>query len=46
VNRAWKVGASIALAAFAEVVELSVVVPVGAGTTPRYAQRRKLLSAS
>jgi hypothetical protein len=46
VNRAWKVGASVALAAFAVVVELSVVVPAGSGTTRRYALPRKLWSVS
>jgi hypothetical protein len=46
VNRAWKVGAPGALAAFAVVVVPSVVVPAGAGTTPRYALPRKLRSAS
>jgi hypothetical protein len=43
VNRAWKVGASVASAAFAVVVEPSVVVPVGSGTTRRYALPRKLV---
>jgi hypothetical protein len=37
VNRAWKVGSSVASAAFAVVVEPSIVVPAGAGTTPQYA---------
>jgi hypothetical protein len=37
VNRAWKVGPSVASATFAVVVELSAVVPVGSGTTRRYA---------
>jgi hypothetical protein len=46
VNRAWKVGASIAPAAFAVVVESSAVAPAGAGTIPRYALLRKLRSAS
>jgi hypothetical protein len=46
VNRAWKVGASVASAAFAVVVEPSAVVPAGSGTTRRYARPRKLRSAS
>jgi hypothetical protein len=46
VNRAWKVGASVASAAFAVVVESSVVVPIGSGTTRLYALSRKLRSAS
>jgi hypothetical protein len=46
VNKAWKVGASAALAAFAIVVEPSGVEPAGAGTTPRYALLRKLRSSS
>jgi hypothetical protein len=35
VNRAWKVGASVASTTFAAVVEPSVVVPAGSGTTRR-----------
>jgi hypothetical protein len=46
VNRAWKVGASGASAAFAVVVEPFAVVPTGSGTTRRYALLRKLQSAS
>jgi hypothetical protein len=46
VNRAWKVGASVASATFFVVVEPSAVVPVGSGTTRRYALPRKLRSAS
>jgi hypothetical protein len=46
VNSAWKVGASVASVAFAVVAEPSVVVPAGAGTTPRYALLRKIRSAS
>jgi hypothetical protein len=46
VNRVWKVGASVASAAFAVVVEPSAVVPEGSGTTRRYALPRKLRSAS
>jgi hypothetical protein len=37
---------SVASAAFAVVVEPSVVVPAGSGTTRRYALPRKLRSAS
>jgi hypothetical protein len=46
VNRAWKVEASVASVAFAVVVEPFAIVPVGFGTTPRYALLRKLRSAS
>jgi hypothetical protein len=46
VNRAWKVGASGASAAFVVVVEPSVVVPAGSSTTRLYALPRKLQSAS
>jgi hypothetical protein len=45
VNRAWKIGSSVASVALAVVVEPSVVVPAGAGTTPRYALLRKLRSS-
>jgi hypothetical protein len=37
VNRAWKVGASVASAAFAVVVGPSAVMPAGSSTTRRYA---------
>jgi uncharacterized membrane protein len=46
VNRAWNIGASIASAAFAVVVEPFDVVLAGSGTTPRYELPRKLQSAS
>jgi hypothetical protein len=46
VNRTWKVGASVASAAFAVVVEPSVVVPAVTSTTRRYALPRRLRSAS
>jgi hypothetical protein len=46
VNRAWKVGASVALAAFAIVVQPFAVMPAGASTTRQYALPRKLRSAS
>jgi hypothetical protein len=46
VNRAWKVGASVASAAFVVVVEPSAIVPAGSGTSHRYALPRKLRSAS
>jgi hypothetical protein len=44
VNRAWKVGPSIATVVFAVVVEPSVVVLAGVGTTLRYVLLRKLRS--
>jgi hypothetical protein len=46
VNRAWNVGASVASTAFAIVVEPFAIVPVGSGTTRRYALPQKLRSAS
>jgi hypothetical protein len=46
VNRAWKVGASVASTTFAVVLEPSVVVPAVAGRTPRYVLPRKLRLAS
>jgi hypothetical protein len=46
VNRAWKVGASIASAAFAVVVEPFAVVPAGSGTTDWYELPGKLRSVS
>jgi hypothetical protein len=46
VNRAWKVGASVASAVFVVVVEPSIVVPAGFGTTRRYALPQRLRSAS
>jgi hypothetical protein len=46
VNRAWKVGASVASTAFAVVAKPLVVVPAGSGTTHRYELPRKLRSAS
>jgi hypothetical protein len=46
VNRAWKVRASVASAAFAVVVGSSAVVLAGSSTTRWYALPRKLRSAS
>jgi hypothetical protein len=46
VNRAWKVEASVASAAFAVVVRPSVVLLAGSGTTRWYELPRKLRSAS
>jgi hypothetical protein len=46
VNRAWKVGPSVATAAFAAVAEPSVAVFVGVGAIPRYVLLRKLRSTS
>jgi hypothetical protein len=46
VNRASKVGASVASAAFVVVVEPFAIVPAGSGTTLRYALPRKLRSMS
>jgi hypothetical protein len=46
VNRASKIGVSVASVAFAVVAKPSIVVPAGVGTTPRYALLRKLRSAS
>jgi hypothetical protein len=46
VNRAWKVGSSIASRAFAVVVEPFVVVPARSGTTCRCVLLRKLRSTS
>jgi hypothetical protein len=46
VYRAWKVGSSVASVALAVVVEPSVVVLAGVGTTLRYVLLRKLRSTS
>jgi hypothetical protein len=46
VNRARKVGASVASAAFTVVVEPSIVVPAGSGTTLRFVLPQKLRPAS
>jgi hypothetical protein len=46
VNRAWKVEASDASAAFAVVVEPFTIVPAGSGTIDRYELPRKLRSGS
>jgi hypothetical protein len=45
VNRARRVGTSVASAASAIVVEPSIVVSAGSGTTLRYVLPRKLQSA-
>jgi hypothetical protein len=45
VNRAKRIGASVASAALAVVVGPSVVVPVGSGTTLRYVLLRRPRSA-
>jgi hypothetical protein len=46
VNRAWKIGSSVASVAFVAVVEPSVVVPARVGTTLRYVLLRNLWSTS
>jgi hypothetical protein len=46
VSRAWKVGPSVATAAFVAVVDPSVVVFAGVGTIPRYVLLQKLWSTS
>jgi hypothetical protein len=46
VNRVWKIESSVASVAFVVVVEPSVVVLAGVGTTLRYVLLRKLLSTS
>jgi hypothetical protein len=46
VNRAWKVGPSVATVAFVVVVEPFAVVSAGASTTLRYVLLRKLRSTS
>jgi hypothetical protein len=46
VNRAWKVGPSVATVAFVAVAEPSVVALAGVGATLRYELLRKLRSSS
>jgi hypothetical protein len=46
VNRAWKIGSSVASVAFVVYVEPFVVGPTGVGTTLRYVLLRKLRSTS